>query len=172
MSGVSHSTTFQRWADKVRVGDGCWEWTASTYPPYGYGMFSVQTSDGKWRPVRAHRASYELFVGDIPEGMFVCHSCDNPGCVKPSHLFIGSHEDNMADMFAKGRSKRGRPQPSVWGEQGPGHKLTEGEVLAITARLDAGESQQAIADDIGMGQSQISRIHRGKSWGWLTGRAN
>lgn len=79
----------------------CWIWTGMKHPP-GYGLLWLSNKDNP-RSVLAHRFSYELHNGPIPEGMFICHRCDNPPCVRPEHLFLGTHQDNMDDMHAKGR---------------------------------------------------------------------
>lgn len=88
------------WA-KVAKGDGCWEWTAGK--AYGYGRFCVRHG----HVMHAHRYSYELRFGEIPLGMNVLHRCDNPGCVRPSHLFLGRQLENVRDMMAKGRARFG-----------------------------------------------------------------
>lgn len=99
--------TYDRFIEKVNKTEGCWEWTAATYRG-GYGHFRAFT-DGKWKMTKAHRYSYSHFKGEIPKGMLVCHTCDNPKCVNPEHLFLGSHKDNMTDMHNKDRRRRKIP---------------------------------------------------------------
>lgn len=96
-----------RFLAKIRMPeDGCWEWTASRHPRMGYGRFG----DGHRRIVYAHRYMWELARGPIPHGMNVLHRCDNGPCVRPSHLFLGTQRDNIADVIAKGRPLGPRPQ--------------------------------------------------------------
>lgn len=100
-------TVEQRFWAKVakRDGDGCWEWTANRNNR-GYGLFAV--SRGQTRS--AHRVSYEMANGPIPDGLYVCHSCDNPPCVRPSHLWLGTNSQNMLDAVKKGRHAGGFTQ--------------------------------------------------------------
>lgn len=103
--------------------------------------------------IGAHRISWEIHRGPIPEGMSVCHHCDVPTCVNPEHLFIGTHADNMSDMKRKGRQARGEHQGLA--------RLTRKQVLAI--REDP-RSQTAIAKDYGVHQPHISKIKRREIW--------
>ena len=89
-----------RFWSKVQKTDGCWLWTGSRNRTWAYGRF--RSGPGR-RSVLAHRFAWELVHGPIPGGLFVCHHCDNPSCVNPEHLFLGTHTDNMRDMVNKGR---------------------------------------------------------------------
>lgn len=145
-----------RFVLKTRAGlGGCILWTGGRL--HGYGSFSI---DKKTR--RAHRVAYELFVGPIPDGLFVLHNCprgDNRLCVNPAHLWLGTGQDNMDDMVRKGRQAR---------QKGVDHgnaKLTEADVATIRRRCRDGESQYRIAADIGIRQPAVSRIVSKKRWG-------
>lgn len=106
MAGVGrHSieTMEQRFKKKYLINDqtDCWEWTASKNN-IGYGMFRFDSNGMR----TAHRVSYEMHKGPIPQGHVVCHTCDNPKCVNPDHLWTGTLKDNAQDMVAKGRMAR------------------------------------------------------------------
>jgi len=140
----------KRFWEKVAVAgpDECWEWTANKNPK-GYGRFEI-----RGRKYQVHRISWQLTYGPIPKGLFVCHHCDNRGCVNPAHLFLGTNTDNMQDSARKGRQAQ---------------KLTGGEVLKIRELLANGEqSQRSIAKDFGVTESAVSHIKYGERWGWLS----
>jgi hypothetical protein len=150
-SGVyKRKSPLERLLASVDVGaeDGCWEWTAGKSDA-GYGQIKI---DGRMKG--AHRLSYELHCGPIPNGVQILHRCDNPGCVRPQHLFLGTHAENMADKAAKGRQTRG--STNGWA------KLTEKEVTAI--RAARGRSKLDLAGQFGVSRRQISNILAGKLW--------
>lgn len=137
--------------------DSCWEWQRATNQ-FGYGTLTV---DG--RRIYAHRLAFELYAGmSIPFGMHVCHRCDNPRCINPDHLFLGTRSDNMRDCFAKGRSSV-KPV-SLIGERNPAAKLNGDDVAKIREMLKSGSSQLSVARRFGVSQSQVSNIKRGVQW--------
>lgn len=127
----------KRFWDKVSKGapDECWEWTASR-TLVGYGVISRNG-----RNQGAHRVSWELANGKIPDGMQVCHRCDNRGCVNPSHLFLGTAKENIRDMWDKGRAHR------------PPQMFDRGEALEM--RL-SGRTTREIAAHFGVSQPSVS----------------
>lgn len=144
----------KRFWEKVDISDptGCWNWTASVAGK-GYGQIKVPKTR---RQVYAHRLSYEFHFGPIPAGLLVCHKCDNPRCVRPDHLFLGTSEDNLVDMAKKDRH--------LYGERNSEHRLLEKEVHRIFDLDEAGWSQHKIAGEMGVGQPQVGRILRGLRW--------
>lgn len=146
---------FRFWAKVEKVGD-CWEWQG-TVTNNGYGEVLV---DGKKH--LAHRASWRLRRGEIPEGMCVCHTCDNRICVNPHHLFLGTRGDNIKDMDLKGR----RVNTPHLGEKHGGAKLTEDQVYEILASMD---TQVSLGKRYGVRQTTISRIKRRESWKHVDG---
>ena len=128
--------------------DGCWVWLRDSMKS-GYGRVVY-----RGKPWMAHRVSYEIANGSIPSGHYVCHHCDNPCCVNPSHLFVGTQQDNMRDAQQKNRR-------SV-GEQHPNSKLTTRDVSEIRDELASGMRQVDIAAAHGVRQSIISEIKTGR----------
>ena len=142
---------------QAATGD-CWEWLAGR-DDKGYGAFRV---DGVQK--KAHRLSWELHNGVIPKGegyhgTCVCHHCDNPGCVNPAHLFLGTNADNGRDRADKGRAAR------LTGETNANAKLTEADVRAIRADKRVIRS---IAAAYGMSPPQIYRIRNRTRWSHIT----
>src|SRR5580692_813920 len=133
----------------VAVGgnDECWPWRRSTFR-FGHGRFSLRE-----RTKQAHRAAWILTKGDIPPSTCVLHSCDNPSCCNPAHLFLGTQGDNMKDRDAKERTAKG--------ERNGRAKLTTESVRAIRM-LSKKESQEVIASSYGVAQETISKLLSGK----------
>lgn len=147
----------ERYGEKVATGglDECWPWTAFRNP-CGYGMFTVQRGETRL----AHRWAYEEFVGPIPPGMCVCHTCDFPACQNPRHWFLGTPGDNSRDKVAKGRQRAG----GLPGASNSGAKLTEDQVVEIRRLRVAGWTQDALAARFSISQTQVGRIVRGERW--------
>lgn len=129
--------------------DSCWLWVGAYANAYG------QMPNGRRPTFYAHRASFLIHVGPIPEGMEVCHSCDNPSCVNPNHLFVGTHADNMRDMKEKGK-RRGALQARA--------KLTDADIPRIREMRSQGYRQEEIARHFGMSRTGIANILQGRTW--------
>jgi len=128
----------------VQIGDDCWEWTKGKRKGYGAVYIGGKQCD-------AHRLAWELTNGPIPDGMHVLHECDNPGCVRPSHLFLGTHADNMGDMRKKGRNPGAR-------------KLSEEQVLSIRRKHAAGVSRKALATEYQITAANLWYVVTRRSW--------
>lgn len=136
--------------------NGCWLWTAGTDRGYGFISNERRVSVG------AHRVSWIIHNGPIPDGLEVCHSCDNPPCVNPKHLFLGTHLENVADMYAKGRNRP--PTGKFRGELSSSARLTADKVRDIRQRFASGEFQTHLALEYGVKQATISLIVMRKTW--------
>lgn len=143
----------ERFWEKVdkRGPDDCWEWQGNVLRG-GYGKIEVDK-----KTQTTHRFSYGLHHGPIPNGMCVCHSCDNPPCVNPDHLFLGTHQDNMTDKMKKGRHRAAR------GEDVASAKLTAREVSVIRATRGILPGY-IVAETFGVSGGTISSIHSGRRW--------
>lgn len=142
-----HSQTFYN-------GTRCWEWIASKNR-YGYGQLT-----NRQQHYEAHRVSFVFRNGSIPSGMHILHYCDNPACVNPDHLHLGTHQQNMADMVSKGRTKKGERH---WNS-----KLTEDEVFQIRKRYGrrgiGGEDSSSLSKEFQVSVSTIMNIVNEKNW--------
>jgi hypothetical protein len=140
------------WA-KVEILDGCWLWTASRFRN-GYGRFNISYG---WA-AGAHVVSYALTNGTIPTGMSVCHHCDNPPCVRPDHLFLGTTTDNWNDAVAKGRvtCPRGTDRPNA--------RLNDDAVRIIRSAPRERDMRRRLAEEYGVSASTISSVRAGQKW--------
>ena len=149
------------WA-MVTKTDTCWLWTgAATH--FGHGLVNGGGRGGK--TIRAHRLSWEMHNGPIPDGMMVCHHCDVPACVNPVHLFIGTRADNNADCADKGRTSRTHQKK---GREHAMAKLTDDQVRAMRAEYAAEQPiYRTIAAKYGVTLQQAFRIIKRQSWGHI-----
>ena len=142
----------KRFWDKVDKSGDCWVWMASI-DSSGYGHLGI---DGK--TARAHRVSWVLAHGPVPDGLYVLHRCDNRKCVNPEHLFLGTHSDNMRDMKVKGR------QISRCGEAHPLAGMTDATAWLIKGLRRAGFSLQELSKRFEVSVPVISSIANGRTW--------
>lgn len=156
-------------AHVVRHALGCWEWRG-VKSRTGYGKFHTPRIQGTERkPIHAHRFSYEVNFGPIPEGLFVLHKCDNPACTRPDHLWVGSIADNVRDSMAKGRNSPPPRPPKHFAntenfKRGSEHyaaRLTANQVHEIRRSTERGVD---LAARLGVAQTTISMIRRGRTW--------
>jgi hypothetical protein len=164
----------QRFWSKVRIGDGCWEWSASL-TSHGYGQFWIRGT-----MIGAHRVAFELAKGAVPAGREVCHHCDNRLCVRPDHLFAGTRSDNMRDAAAKCRlsqqthperrargerhGSKTRPERTLRGDQHPAAKLSEDDVRALRLARANGALLTELAAQYGLAKTTVSQIVRHETW--------
>ena len=146
---------FDRFLEKVAVNENdCWIWTAAKYRG-GYGHFR-RFLDGKWKMFKAHRYSYEFYKGVIPEGLLICHTCDNPSCVNPNHLFTGTTKENTIDRI----NKKGQP---IF--RNPKHNwVTKENVDSIRNDYTLGLKYSELELKYNLSKPQISRIVNFKTW--------
>ena len=152
MSKIADDVLRRFWA-KVQKTDSCWEWTASMFPN-GYGQFKHRDE------MYAHRFSYEAHHGEIPDGAYVLHHCDNRACVRPDHLYSGTHADNMRDMVARGRAR----SPALKGSANGSARLSEEDVRQIRDRKAKGERARILADEFETTEGNIHQIVSRRNW--------
>ena len=131
----------------------CWGWTAGR-TTREYGAFWMRNIMQK-----AHRISYEIKHGLIPKGMNICHHCDNPPCVRPDHLFLGTQNDNLKDADSKGRLNKGKNSPK--GSKHSQAKLIEAQIIPI---LKDTRTHRKIAEDYNVDRTTVSLIKQRKTW--------
>ena len=138
----------------VTDDDSCWDFVGGRNGN-GYGVISIS----KHEQVGAHRVSYQHFYGPIPDGLFVLHKCDNPSCCNPTHLFLGTLQDNKDDEVLKMRH--------VHGERVGNHLLSENDVTEIRSRLSEGVSVSALSWQYGVSRQSIYNIKHNLTWSHL-----
>jgi len=162
--GCHRSYTKEQYHKKVgddlirqrRVINGCWEYTGFIWKD-GYGQRSFGQR-GKKKVTKVHRIAYEIWKGEIPEGMLVCHSCDNRKCFNPDHLWLGTHADNARDMHEKGR------QVNQYGSRHFSAKLSEAIVKECRERYKNGEPSNALAREFSVSGPAMHAAITGKTW--------
>lgn len=146
---MNKKTLLRFWSKVNFYGpNGCFEWLACKVG--GYGQFGLTGN----KRVRAHRFAYEVTKGEIPADKVVCHSCDNPSCVNPDHLFLGTQSDNVKDCVSKRRHVGNA-------------RLNEWQVVGAMAQLLQGRLQREVGEYYDVTQANVSEIGTGRSWGHL-----
>ena len=144
------------WTEVIRRAElgPCWEWVGARNPA-GYGNLATgaRSKGGHCLPMTASRAAYTAWTEPIPEGRAVLHRCDNPPCINPAHLFLGTTQDNSTDMVDKGRSN--------YGTRSPVHRFTEDQIQQVRDMREAGATYEAIGEQMGMTRHHASLIVRG-----------
>lgn len=161
---IVRRTLAERFHEKFTIGapDECWEWAG---PRRGRGYGAINEGGANGRTLVATHVAWELANGaPVPSDLIVLHSCDNPPCVNPAHLRVGTHADNSADRVARGRHVRGTDHPRS--------RLTESDVRSVLELLRAGVYQRTIAARFHISQSLVSGIRRGTHWSHLTRPTN
>ena len=147
------------WSKVDRSGgpDACWPWTG-VRGPLGYGR--IHSPRPNRRNLHAHRIAWTMTRGEIPDGLCVCHSCDNPSCCNPAHLWLGTNAENTADRHRKGRSARGGRVGVVNSRA----RLNEDKVREIRFRVARGESQKAVAASLGVTDGMVNHVVHRRAW--------
>ena len=143
----------------IEKKNGCWEWMEPTHPN-GYGYTTCYETNKR---EHVHRVSFRLFRGDIPEGLYVCHKCDNRKCIAPDHLFLGTAQENMLDAKSKGRMEHVKLM-ACKGEKNPNSKLDDEKVRCIRKEISEGIKCTVIARKYGVRSTLIYYIRDGKAW--------
>jgi hypothetical protein len=159
-SNLAPPEAFRFYMPEEPPTNGCWLWRGSILSkdePYG-----IITCCGT--RYLAHRLSYEIFVGPIPDGLIVRHNCDTPSCVQPLDFLLGTQPDNVQDKVNRNRQSRGASHTSTRGSRHPGALLSESDVLKIRAMSTRGWTNRALADKFRISTTNISLIINRKTW--------
>ena len=162
----ARTATFWARVDRSGGDDACWPWGGYTPLRYGRPTYPMTSIDGE--SMGAHRAAWVLTHGPVPVGVFVCHTCDNPPCVNPAHLWLGTPSENSADMARKGRARPGKRSPDAltWrGQDAPAAKLTNDQVVEMRRLYSTGEwSFASLAARYGVSAMVAHKAVRGYSY--------
>jgi hypothetical protein len=142
------------WAKVIKTSK-CWLWNGSLRSGYGQlsETYRTQKYNKNWA---AHRLSWTFHFGPIPKGLFVCHQCDNRACVNPSHLFIGTQQENLSDMVAKGRS--------TYGDRNSNARLNTRQVITIRCLRKMGILPNYLSTRFGVSKTHVYRICKNLNW--------
>lgn len=147
---------------QVKKGPGCWEWIGALHES-GYGLIG-RGGRGEGL-IRAHRLSWELAGNALPDDKFLLHKCDNRKCVNPAHLFVGTNQDNVDDMWSKGR---GKLPPHKTGAANGNSKYSAMQIRGAKQMLDAGFTVSFVAKSTGISRPHVHRISKGETWKHLS----
>lgn len=154
----------------VRGEQECWPWM-NARAVNGYGVFGISAASNGGKPDqwKAHRLAWSLTHGEVPDELCICHTCDNRICCNPSHLFLGTADENVADKVAKGRQSKGdaharRLINPPRGERNCKARLTELQVVAMRAAYASGTSRRALGSEFGVSGPTVYRVTSGRSW--------
>lgn len=147
-----------RFWSKVNKTETCWEWTGNLIK--GYGHFYTRIRSIKKRHL-AHRFSWLIINGPIPDGLLACHRCDNRKCVRPDHLFLGTPKDNTHDAMRKGRHPK---MPHLFGMRHLKAKLTDDQVIYLRREIDHGRGPTSLAVELKVSQRAITKAYARLSW--------
>jgi hypothetical protein len=148
----------ERFWSHVKRGPKCWLWLLACNHD-GYGKTTY-----KHRFISAHRFAWELTLGKVPGSKCVLHKCDNPPCVRPSHLFLGTHQDNQNDRHAKGRQGDSRPKNPAKGERNSSAKLNEATVRNLRREYHEGASRKLLMRKYNVSRHCVWSVGTGRSW--------
>lgn len=149
LAAKMRDTFADRFWSRVLRGDGCWEWQGKARLRFGYGVVGLNGTQEV-----AHRVSYRMAYGEIPDGLVIAHRCDNPRCVRPDHLEAISQSQNLRDMWIRGRGRSA--------------KIAANDVVTIRGALAQGAAPRKLAREFGVSAVQIGRIRSGKCWASVT----